>query len=421
MIIKPILIYSSETMKRSFATATAAADESAESLPPACKRRRTVSSLLSESGAAKIEGSLSEPTAWPWSTTEYESEDTHTSSFFPDHTSTSGSFANLTTDPAFSTRHDGEPPNNPLPLYDVNDLEIGQLIGKGGFGNVFEARHAHQPIALKQVRLPEERRRLNRVHREISFLQECSHRNIVGFIGAAYHPECSDVIYLMMERLPVDLRTILMTLDHPVDLNQSRQWMDDLLKGLDYLHDRNIIHRDLKPANLLVTTAGEVKITDFGLSRRVARIDTPLTPRMGTRNYKSPEVILEARHYNQAVDLWSVGCIMAHLLAGQRLFNADSPISQLTEIFRVLGTPSAREWPEYAEMTRDFAFPARQGVGLRTAISSCPLANPFITDNAYYLLSAFLTYNPKIRITCKEAIRHPWLSDEERNSEEQCE
>lgn len=447
-------------------TATSAAAESAECLPPPSKRRKIVTSLISKSAAASCtgqepstdraappqtthftnEGSSSESTAWPCSTTEYTS-DTHASTAdaesedaqaprLPDH------LPKLTMDPAFTsdptawpwstTEYEsveshastadqvpGSRPQGlttklttypPVPVHDINQIDVGPLIGKGGFGNVFIARHEHQTIALKQVEVPEQPRRLNRVFREISFLNETSHPNIVGFLGVAKHPEDSQFIYLMMEILPTDLRAVLSTLAHPVDMNQSRQWMGGLLKGLNYLHDRNIIHRDLKPANLLMTTGGEVKITDFGLARGTARREnSAMTPRMGTRNYKAPEVILEAETYDQAIDMWSVGCIMGHLLAGRRIFNADSPISQLTEIFRVMGTPCGREWPQYAELTRDFTFPARCGEGLRTAVTSSPLANLFATDNAYHMLGGLLTYNPKKRITCKEAIRHPWF------------
>ena len=299
----------------------------------------------------------------------------------------------------------------PRPISDVNDLVVEKVIGQGSFGKVFRAIRGDRAIALKQVKLPGDSSVPENVVREMAYLHDTQHTNIVEFIGVAAHRDRSDAIYFMMELMVKDLRSVLLAQRQPFAMSQTKKWMGDLLKGLEYLHDIGILHRDLKPGNLLLSSDGTLKISDFGLSRRTPREDSNLTPGVGTRNYTAPELLLDAKHYTEAVDMWSVGCIMSRLLSGRKLFKAESQIRELSVIFEVLGTPSEREWPEFTMLSRNFAFPVCPGQGLRALVSISPLANPSISDCAYTLLEAFLTYNPEKRITSKEAISHRWFKE----------
>ncbi|XP_059968056.1 mitogen-activated protein kinase 11 isoform X3 [Mesoplodon densirostris] len=110
-----------------------------------------------------------------------------------------------------------------------------------------------------------------------------------------------------------------------------------LLRGLKYIHSAGIIHRDLKPSNLAVNEDCELRILDFGLARQA---DEEMTGYVATRWYRAPEIMLNWMHYNQTVDIWSVGCIMAELLQGKALFPGNDYIDQLKRIMEVVGTPS---------------------------------------------------------------------------------
>lgn len=79
-----------------------------------------------------------------------------------------------------------------------------------------------------------------------------------------------------------------------------------------YIHSANVIHRDLKTSNLLVNNDCDIKICDFGLSRAsIIEKDEGMTNNVATRWYKAPELLLGQTSYTPAIDIWSVGCIMA--------------------------------------------------------------------------------------------------------------
>ena len=90
--------------------------------------------------------------------------------------------------------------------------------------------------------------------------------------------------------------------------------------GLAYMHKHGFFHRDLKPENLLVK-GDSVKIADFGLAREI-RSRPPFTDYVSTRWYRAPEVILSWRQYTAAIDVWSVGCILAELIRRKPLLPA---------------------------------------------------------------------------------------------------
>jgi cyclin-dependent kinase 8/11 len=105
--------------------------------------------------------------------------------------------------------------------------------------------------------------------------------------------------------------------------------MFQLLHGLHYLHENWIIHRDLKPQNLLVVGTGPdfglLKIADFGLARifqSPVKALSEVEKVVVTLWYRAPELLLGAKHYNTAVDMWAVGCIFAevsHILHANHL------------------------------------------------------------------------------------------------------
>ena len=119
-----------------------------------------------------------------------------------------------------------------------------------------------------------------------------------------------------------------------------------ILRGLKYVHSCGILHRDLKPRNLLVNSNCDLKICDFGLARsNINNLMTPsaiLTDYIATRWYRAPEVILSWRQYTGAIDVWSVGCILAELIKRRPLLPAQTEQEQMMMITNLVGKPDAK-------------------------------------------------------------------------------
>uniref|UniRef100_A0A8C5RDB3 Mitogen-activated protein kinase 11 n=1 Tax=Laticauda laticaudata TaxID=8630 RepID=A0A8C5RDB3_LATLA len=177
-----------------------------------------------------------------------------------------------------------------------------------------------------------------RTYRELRLLKHMKHENVIGLLDV-FTPAASidnfNEVYLVTNLMGADLNNIVkcqkLTDDHIQFL------IYQLLRGLKYIHSAGIIHRDLKPSNLAVNEDCELRILDFGLARQT---DDEMTGYVATRWYRAPEIMLNWMHYNQTVDIWSVGCIMAELLKGKALFPGNDYIDQLKRIMEVVGTPT---------------------------------------------------------------------------------
>ena len=181
--------------------------------------------------------------------------------------------------------------------------------------------------------------------------------------------------------------------------------MYQLLRGCLYIHSANIIHRDLKPSNLLLNKNCDLKICDFGLARGYEVTTTTLTEYVVTRWYRAPEVILNASHYTNALDVWSIGCIFAELLGRAPLFPGDDYLDQIKRTIAVLGTPTAEDMTFIGnDLARKYIrkLPKRNKQSWQ---SLYPKANPV----ALNLLSKMLIFNPEKRYTVKQCLKHPYF------------
>ncbi|KAK9822475.1 hypothetical protein WJX81_008266 [Elliptochloris bilobata] len=230
---------------------------------------------------------------------------------------------------------------------------------------------------------------------------------------------------------------------HGLEAYTLKSLMAQLLAGLAHLHAGWIMHRDLKPSNVLVMgdgpQQGRVKLADMGLARIFAAPLRPLSDNgvVVTIWYRAPELLLGARHYTPAADVWAAGCILAELLALRPLFQGDErkqpgtafQAGQCDKIFRVLGLPSAATWPElehlphWRQNTEDVRSlkpehpPAPrlpEYLAEHSAASPAGSATQAIRRGsaAMALLEEMLQYNPAQRITPAQALQHPYFKEE---------
>ena len=149
-----------------------------------------------------------------------------------------------------------------------------------------------------------------------------------------------------MEYMPTTVDRIIKyynSIRQPVPQLLVRLYSFQLLKGLNFLHSLGYCHRDIKPSNLLVDPRKNhvLKICDFGSSVRMAGNDAgKRTSYICSRYYRAPELIFGCTNYQQKIDIWSVGCVIAEMLIGQPIFPGETGVHQLVEIMKVLGNPN---------------------------------------------------------------------------------
>jgi serine/threonine protein kinase len=141
--------------------------------------------------------------------------------------------------------------------------------------------------------------------------------------------------------MDTDLHRIIYS-KQTLSIDHIEYFVYQILRGLKYLHSANVLHRDLKPSNLLINANCDLKICDFGLAR-ISDENADQTEYVVTRWYRAPEIMLACQDYSKAIDVWSVGCILAEMLARKPLFPGTDYIAQLRLICEKLGRPSVEE------------------------------------------------------------------------------
>lgn len=163
--------------------------------------------------------------------------------------------------------------------------------------------------------------------REIGLNRELRHNNVVWLREVLLE---ENAIFLVYEYVEHDFLQIihhhLTVLRTPISGAMIKSLLWQVLNGVQYLHENWVMHRDLKPANILMTARGVVKIGDLGLARVYC---DPLVSLHAsdmvvvTIWYRAPELLLGARHYTPAIDLWAVGCIWGELIALRPMFKGE--------------------------------------------------------------------------------------------------
>ncbi|XP_015505982.1 mitogen-activated protein kinase 13 isoform X3 [Parus major] len=289
-------------------------------------------------------------------------------------------------------------------------------LGSGAYGSVCSAidKKTGEKVAIKKLCRPFQSEIFaKRAYRELMLLKHMQHENVIGlldvFTSTASYQGFQD-FYLVMPYMRTDLQKIM---GHEFSDEKIQYLVYQMLKGLKYIHSAGIVHRDLKPSNLAVNEDCQLKILDFGLARQA---DAEMTGYVVTRWYRAPEVILNWMHYNQTVDIWSIGCIMAEMLTGKTLFKGRDYLDQLTQILKVTGHPGE----DFLEKLEDQA--AKSYIKSLPKIPKKDLSVLFPKANhqAVDLLDKMLQLDVEKRLTATEALAHPYF-DQFRDIEEETE
>jgi len=350
----------------------------------------------------------------------------------------------------------GGPEHNPLwfGCRDVDCFDKINKIAEGTYGMVHLARDrkTNEVVALKMVKMDKGASMRDgfpiTALRETNVLLALRHPNIVlmreMLVGSRH-----DQVFMVMEYYENDLKVVLglqQKRNHearvlmlgkgsvteaesnkqpPFTIPQVKTLMRQFLSAMEFIHRCWFLHRDLKTANILYNAQGKLAVCDFGLARKYGDPVGNFTTNVVTLYYRCPELLLGAKSYSTAVDMWSVGCVFAEILVGHYFFQGTSEIDQLQKVFACLGSPTvpADRWPTYGLLPNAKTFKWR-GLPDRSKLRDhfpAPLNSSAFTDASeqrhlsdcgFNLLEGLLCLDPEQRLSASEALGHEWFAEE---------
>lgn len=238
-------------------------------------------------------------------------------------------------DPQQYEEEEEQPANEPF------SWTKGELIGIGAFGRVFSGlnNNTGELVAVKQVSFAKDEALQGRIaehiralEAEVAVLKTLKHENIVQYLGTE---RTEDSIHIFLEFVPGGSIASLLAKFGPFQESVIKAYTRQILRGLEYLHQKSIMHRDIKGANILVDKAGTVKLADFGASKKIedlATVGSGCKSIRGTPYWMAPEVIKQTGHGRPA-DIWSVGCTVIEMATGKPPWsNYAAPVAAMFQI-----------------------------------------------------------------------------------------
>lgn len=264
---------------------------------------------------------------------------------------------------------------NNYPSTNVSFYKFGRLIGRGAFGKVNLGLHvlSGKIVAIKSFNKTKFTNKASviKIYKEVNLMKKLNHNSIVKLLETL---ETDKYILIIMENIAGG--DLLNFIKKRTKLNEktARIIFKQLVKSIKYLHSNNIIHRDIKLDNILIDLNNNIKLCDFGISKKINKGDI-LTDQCGTPAYIAPEIISSEKGYEgPPVDLWSSGVVLYAMLSGTVPFRANNHNDLHKLIIK-----------GYFSEIKDISREAKD------------------------LLHSLLEVNPKKRITVDQVLEHPWL------------
>lgn len=266
------------------------------------------------------------------------------------------------------------------------NIRKGKLIGSGGFANVYSGINTQtgELVAIKEIQISDmsNRSELLAIEKEFALLRQLRHPNVVRYI--MFEQSVSQkMCRIVMEFMAGGSAQGLTQKFGPLTESIVRQFATDMLNGIAFIHREGIIHRDIKPANILVSATGQLKLADFGCSKRITESNLGNSCIIGTPVYMAPEFI--RGQCTPKADIWATGCTLFELFSGHQPWYHTGVKDNLPLMFYI------------------------------TTTSESPLVLPRddtrqLSDEFIDFLDKCFTRDPEKRPSAEELLQHTWIT-----------
>lgn len=307
---------------------------------------------------------------------------------------------------------------------------FGRMLGRGCFGTVFACEYAHESNKKEDMQccvkvVDVDDRYKNRELEIMCELRENSHPSIISIIDyylvdmQKRHEENKEndgdapKYCIVMPRYVCSMRAFISKLKWKYEVETYSHLVEKMGRGLlgalGHLHRMGIMHRDIKPENILYDSGRNIAVLgDFGSAKHVKRgRENVSEPYICSRWYRAPELILGSSSYDNAIDAWSLGCVLIEFATGHVAFREDDNTSMLCEIFKVMGVPNVDTVKAFNPMLDDAIIDVtigsnknkqRQNVKTKHAVKRLLYPHTHFSRTYIMYISKCIQYSPEKRV-----------------------
>jgi len=288
-----------------------------------------------------------------------------------------------------------------------DDYQLVRKLGRGKYSEVFEAINVtNNEKCVVKILKPVKKKKIKR---EIKILKNLAGGpNIITLLDIVKDPVSRTPALIFEHVNNTDFKQLYQTLTD----YDTRYYIFEILKALDFCHSMGIMHRDVKPHNVMIDhQQRKLRLIDWGLAE-FYHPGQDYNVRVASRYFKGPELLVDYQFYDYSLDMWSLGCMLASMIFRKEpFFHGHDNYDQLVRIAKVLGTEDLYDYLDKYNCELDPRFNDILGRHSRKRWERFVHAENqhLVSNEALDFLDKLLRYDHQTRLTAREAMDHPYF------------